>query len=277
MTEHGGRLEGRIAFITGAARGVGKLIALAMAREGADVAMLDRCATPASTPYPGSGEEDLRAAADEVRELGARALALRGDVTSFTDMEEAVRRTEAELGPIDILVPNAGIFTWGRIWELTEQQWDETIDINLKGAWLTVKAALPPMIERRRGRVIAIASTAGLRGAPNIGHYVASKHGLIGLVRSLAMEVGPYNITVNALCPSRMPTTMVTFPAYYEQFAGQGAGAEEMARASGAELALPVEYLPVTAVAEAAVWLASESAAFITGVALPVDAGEMLG
>jgi NAD(P)-dependent dehydrogenase (short-subunit alcohol dehydrogenase family) len=140
-----------------------------------------------------------------------------------------------------------------------------------------MKAAVPHMIAQRRGRIIAIASTAGLRGGADIAHYVASKHGVVGLVRSLALEVGAYGITVNALCPSRMKTNMVTFDAYYQRWAGGAeADVEAMAQATRAEHVLPVEFLPVSAVAEAAVWLASDSAACITGVALPVDAGQTL-
>jgi NAD(P)-dependent dehydrogenase (short-subunit alcohol dehydrogenase family) len=276
MSERVGRLQGRTVLITGAARGVGREIALAMAREGASIALLDRCAPLFSTPYVASSRDDLEATAGEVTKQGVQALAIEADVTRYAELEAAVRQTEEELGPIEVLVPNAGIFTWARLWEITEEQWDETMNINLKGAWLTMKAALPAMIERRRGRVIAVASTAGLRGGADISHYVASKHGLVGLIRSLAMEVGQYGITADALCPSRMRTTMVTFPEYYERLAGPGATEEDLARVSRAELVMPIDFMPVTAVAEAAVWLASDAAAYITGTAIPVDAGEML-
>lgn len=276
METQGRQLDGQVAFITGAARGVGREIALAMAREGADVVLVDRCAPLQSTSYEAAEASELEEVARSVEASGVRGLPIQADVTRFSELQEAVRRTEAEFGRLDILVPNAGIFTWARVWEITEQQWDETMDINLKGAWLTMKAALPGMIERRRGRVIAVASTAGLRGGRDIGHYVASKHGLVGLVRSLAMEVGEYNITANAVCPSRMQTRMVTFQEYYERFAGPGATEEDLARASRAELVMPVDFLPVTAVAEAVVWLASDRAAYVTGAAIPVDAGEML-
>lgn len=269
-------LTGRVALITGAARGVGREISLALARAGADIVLVDRCASPTSTLYGAATPDDLSATRQMVEDIGCRALALQADVTRLADLTAAVDRTLAALGRLDILVPNAGIFTWGRLWELSEEQWDETIDINLKGAWLTMKAAVPHMIARRHGRIIAIASTAGLRGGVDIAHYAASKHGVVGLVRSLAMEVGPFGITVNALCPSRMETTMVTYERYYERFAGVGASREEMDRFSRQDHVLPIDYLPVRAVAEGVVWLASDSAAFVTGVVLPVDAGEML-
>ena len=219
-------LSGRVAFITGAARGVGREIALALARAGADIALVDRCAGLNSTPYPAATPDDLAETARMVGAAGRRALTVQADVTRLADLGAAVDETLAALGRLDILVPNAGIFTWGRLWELTEEQWDETIAINLKGVWLTLKAAVPHMIAQRHGRIIAIASTAGLRGSPDISHYVASKHGVVGLVRSLAMEVGDYGITVNALCPSRMETAMVAYERYYERFAGSVAGKE---------------------------------------------------
>jgi (+)-trans-carveol dehydrogenase len=191
-------------------------------------------------------------------------------------MTAAVEAARAELGRLDIVVANAGIFTWGRLWELTEQQWDETVDINLKGAWITLKTAVPHLIAQRSGTVVCMSSTAGLRGSPNIAHYVASKHGVVGLARSLAMEVGEYGITVNAVCPSRMKTPMVTFPEYYEAFAGPGATEDDLDRVSRSEQVLPASTVPVSAVREAVVWLASNAAKHITGVALPVDAGALL-
>jgi len=269
-------LAGRVALVTGGARGVGREVAFGLAGAGADVALLDRCGPLDTTPYPMSSDAELDEVRAEVERLGRRCLALQADVTDLTGMQAAVATVVRELGHIDVVVANAGIFTWGRLWELTERQWDETIDVNLKGTWITLKAVLPQMIERGSGRVICVSSTAGLRGSPNIAHYVASKHGVVGLVRSLAMEVGRYGITVNAVCPSRMKTPMVTFPGYYEAFAGPGATEADLDRVSRSEQVLPVDAVPVTAVREAVVWLASDAAGCVTGVALPVDAGEML-
>lgn len=269
-------LAGRVALVTGAARGVGREVALGLAAAGANVALLDSCRPLDTTPYPMSSDDELDDVHAEVERLGRRCLALQADVTDLTGMQAAVATVVRELGHIDVVVANAGIFTWGRLWELTERQWDETIDVNLKGTWITLKAVLPQMIERGSGRVICVNSTAGLRGSPNIAHYVASKHGVVGLVRSLAMEVGRYGITVNAVCPSRMKTQMVTFPEYYEAFGGPGATEADLDRVSRSQQVLPGDTVPVTAVKEAVVWLASDAAGFVTGVALPVDAGGML-
>jgi (+)-trans-carveol dehydrogenase len=162
------------------------------------------------------------------------------------------------------------------LWELSESQWDEMVGVNLKGTWVTLKSVVPLMLEQRFGRIICVSSTAGLRGWPNISHYAASKHGVIGLVRSLAMEVGAFGITVNAVCPTFMKTGMVAYPEYYSEFAGEGATEEDLIRQKRAGHVLPVDFLPTTAVRDAVVWLSSEGAQHITGVALPVDAGEML-
>jgi SDR family mycofactocin-dependent oxidoreductase len=269
-------LRGRVALVTGAARGVGREVALGLAEAGADLALLDRCKPLETTPYPLASADDLAAVRAEVEDLGRRCLAREADVTDLAGMATAVDEVVRELGRLDVVVANAGIFTWGKLWELTERQWDETIDVNLKGTWATLKATVPHLIARGSGAVICVSSTAGLRGCADMAHYAASKHGVIGLVRSLALEVGEHGITVNAVCPSRMKTPMVTFPAYYEEFAGPGATAEDLDRVSRGEQVLPVATVPVSAVREAVVWLASDAAKHVTGVALPVDAGELL-
>jgi SDR family mycofactocin-dependent oxidoreductase len=277
MNDEGPHLDGRVAFVTGAGRGLGREIAVKLARSGASVALLDRCGDLATTPYASASRADLEEAVGSARGNGGRAIGIEADVTRLGSLQQAVARTIDAFGSLDIVVANAGIFTWGRLWELTEEQWDETIDINLKGAWRTIKATVPSMIERRSGRIIAIASTAGLRPGHDIGHYVASKFGLIGLIQSLALEVGEFGITANAVCPSRMRTGMVTFGAYYDRWAGaEGATEQAMADVTRREHVLPVDFLPLPAVADAVAWLASDAAACVTGVALPVDAGALL-
>lgn len=270
------RFTGKIALITGGARGIGRQCALALAREGADLVLLDRCANPATTLYEGSSLDDLTRTQEEIQGLGRHALTIQADVTREAELRVAVSEALGRLGRIDILVCSAGIFTWGRLWELTEEQWDETIDVNLKGVWLTMKALVPRMIERRYGRIVVVSSTAGVRGWPGMAHYVASKHGVIGLVRSLALEVGEYGVTVNAVCPTRVPTEMVTYPAYYEHECGPGATLDDLAKATRADQVLPVDFVPATAIADAVAWLASDEAAYVTGTALAIDAGELL-
>ncbi len=265
-----------MALVTGAARGVGREVALGLAEAGADLALFDRCKPLDTTPYALASADDLDAARAEVESLGRRCVTRVADVTDLAGMTAAVEAVVRELGRLDIVVANAGITTYGKLWELTEQQWDETIDVNLKGTWITLRTTVPHLIEQGSGTIVLVNSTAGLRGCPNLSHYVASKHGGIGLMTSLAMELGGYGITVNAVCPSRMKTPMVTYPECYEVWAGPGASEEDHDRVTRAEHLLPVDVLPVAAVREAVVWLASDAAKHITGVALPVDAGEML-
>lgn len=272
----GQRFTGKIAFITGGARGIGRECALVLARQGADLVLLDRCAKVATTLYEGSSPDDLARTQEEVQALGRHALTIQADVTREAELRVAVSEALGRLGRIDVLLCSAGIFTWGKLWELTEEQWDQTIDINLKGVWLTLKAVVPHMIERRYGRIVVVSSTAGVRGWPGMSHYVASKHGVVGLVRSLALEVGEYGITANAVCPTRVPTEMVTFPAYYEHECGPGATLDDLARATRADQVLPVDFVSASAIADGVAWLASDEAAYVTGTALAVDAGELL-
>ena len=220
--------------------------------------------------------DDLTGTQEEIQALGRHALTIQADVTKEAELRVAVGEALGRLGRIDILVCSAGIFTWGRLWELTEEQWDETIDVNLKGVWLTLRTVVPHMIERRYGRIVLLGSTAGLRGWAEVSHYAASKHGVIGLARSLALEVGEYGVTVNVVCPTRVPTGMVTFPDYYEHECGPGATLDDLARATRAELVLPTDFVPATAIAGAVSWLASDEAAYVTGAAVAVDAGELL-
>jgi NAD(P)-dependent dehydrogenase (short-subunit alcohol dehydrogenase family) len=244
---------------------------------GAAVALVDRCSDLATTPYPSATRSVLDAGVERIRGSGRQSIGIEADVTDLQSLEQAVEQTVAAFGHLDIVIANAGIFTWGRLWELTEEQWDETIDVNLKGTWLTLKATLPPMIGQRSGRIVAVASTAGLRPGGDISHYVASKYGVVGLVKSLAIEVGELGITANAVCPSRMRTDMVTFDAYYERFAGTRGGTEDaMAEVTRREHVLPIDFLPVSAVVDAVAWLVGDAAKHVTGTAIPVDAGEML-
>ena len=265
-----------VAVVTGGARGVGKDVALGLAEAGADIVLIDRCRPLETIPYALSSKDDLAAAQNAVQGVGRRCLALQADVVDAGQMAAAVETVVRQFGRVDVLVANAGILGWGKLWELTESQWDEIVGVNLKGTWVTLKSIVPLMLEQRFGRIICVSSTAGLRGWPDISHYVASKHGVVGLVRSLALEVGAFGITVNAVCPTFMKTAMVTYPEYYSTFAGEGATEEDLIRRMRAEHVLPVDSLPTSAVREAVVWLSSDSAHYITGVALPIDAGEML-
>jgi NAD(P)-dependent dehydrogenase (short-subunit alcohol dehydrogenase family) len=218
-----------------------------------------------------SGREDLDEAVQEVRGLGVQALGIVADVTIEDDMRRAAREAVELFGRLDAVVANAGIWSVGKVWDLSENQWDETMDVNLKGAWLTAKHTLPVMLAQRSGTIIFISSIDGLRAEADYAHYVASKHGVIGLMKATALEAGPCNVTANAVCPTNLNTKMVTGSASAEFFAGAGG---DVHASVGDQNLLPGRgAIAPEDVAQVVVWLASSAARHITGHALPVDAG----
>ena len=271
------RFQERVVFITGAARGIGRAHALAFAREGARLVLCDACRQYSTVPYPLAQPEELASVAREIEQMGCPVIASQTDVTQLAAMQELAERAQRELGPIDIVVANAGLYSFAPSWEMSEEQWDETVDVDLKGVWVTCKVCIPQMLPRRSGKIICIASTAGIKGMGNLAHYVAAKHGVIGLVKTLAIELAPYNINVNAVCPTSVDTTMCRNQALYDAFAG-GPGPqatyEHMLELMNQMNLFPDrDLLAPEAVSAAVLWLASEEAGHITGCALPVDAG----
>jgi SDR family mycofactocin-dependent oxidoreductase len=262
--------SGGVALVTGAGRGQGRSDALALARAGLDVVAVDVAADLPEVPYGLATAADLEETARAVRSAGRRCLALRGDAACLADMEAAVAGA-AELGALDVVCANAGVISFGRSWELTEAQWDRVVATNLKGVWATCRAAIPGLIERGRGGSIVITgSAASLRGYAGISHYAAAKHGAIGLMRSLAIELAPHRVRVNCVLPGGVRTPMGTAPAMQEWLARE----PEAARALTA--LLPVDLVEPEDVSAAVAWLASDEARFVTGIALPVDAGAQL-
>jgi len=271
------RFQERVVFITGAARGIGRAHALAFAREGARLVLCDACRQYSTVPYPLAQPEELASVAREIEQMERPVIASQTDVTQLAAMQELAERAQHELGPIDIVVANAGLYSFAPSWEMSEEQWDETVDVDLKGVWITCKVCIPQMLPRRSGKIICIASTAGIKGMGNLAHYVAAKHGVIGLVKTLAIELAPYNINVNAVCPTSVDTTMCRNQALYDAFAG-GPGPqatyEHMLELMNQMNLFPDrDLLAPEAVSAAVLWLASEEAGHITGCALPVDAG----
>src|SRR6266571_5455210 len=214
------RFQDRVVFITGAARGMGRAHALAFAREGARLVLCDACRQYGSVPYPLARPEELVSVAEEIERIGRPVIAAQVDVTDLAGMQELAGRAEREFGPIDVVVANAGLYSFASSWEMSEEQWDETVDVCLKGVWITCKVCIPQMIARRSGKIICISSTAGVKGMANLAHYVAAKHGVLGLVKTLAIELAPYNINVNAVCPTSVDTAMCRNQALYDVFAG---------------------------------------------------------
>ncbi len=273
----GARFRDQVVFITGAARGMGRAHALAFAREGARLVVSDACHQYASVPYPLAQPEDLTSLIHELEGIGQPFIAQQADVTDLAAMQQLADLAQAELGPIDIVVANAGLYSFAPSWELTEQQWDETVAVCLKGVWATCKVCIPQMLPRRQGKIICISSTAGQKGMANLAHYVAAKHGVLGLVKTLAIELAPYNINVNAICPTSVDTTMCRNQALYDVFAGgpgpQATQEHMLALMNQLNLFPDRDLLPPEAISAAVLWLASDEARHMTGAALPVDAG----
>jgi SDR family mycofactocin-dependent oxidoreductase len=271
------RFHNQVVLITGAARGQGRAHALAFAREGAHLVLCDTTHQYTSVPYPLSAPEELVQVAREIEAVGRRVIAMHADVTDLDAMQTLADMALAQLGPVDIAVANAGLYSFGSTWELSEQQWDETVAVVLKGVWITCKVVIPHMLPRRRGKIICIGSTGSFKGLPGLGHYVAAKHGVLGLVKTLAMELAPYDVNVNAVCPTTVDTNMINNQAFYEYFSGgPGLPANRehvISRMNELNLFADRGMLAPEDMSAAVLWLASEEARHITGYALPVDAG----
>jgi SDR family mycofactocin-dependent oxidoreductase len=260
-------LAGKIAFVTGAAHGQGRAIALALARAGAAVAAFDVAKPLAYPGYAMGSADELASLAAECAAADARSLTFAGDVRDDSAISAAVERTVAQLGPISILVNNAGICGYGLAHELTEEAWDAMLDINLKGSWLVARRVIPVMMKQREGVIINNSSIAGLRGMCRLSHYAASKWGLTGLTKSWAIELAPYNIRVNSIHPTGVNTPMNDGLAALE-----GATPREIAERSAGNL-LPVPWIEPEDVAGAVLYLVSERARYVTGAQLVLDAG----
>lgn len=274
-----GRVDGKIAFITGGARGQGRAHAIRLAEEGADIFIIDAVGSNVETsPAPLANPEDLEETVRAVEALGRRVIGQAADVRDQDAVNAAVQRAITELGDIDIAIVNHGIAGYGRSWELTEQQWQDMLDVNLTGVWHTTKALIPPMIAAGKGgSIILTSSVAGVVGMRHMSHYSSSKHGVIGLMRSLSKELGAESIRVNAILPGSVPTPMVTSEGVQALFNPDDPATEPLRNAFNSHNAMAVEWLDPRDIANAALWLGSDEARYVTGVPLPVDAGLVIG
>ena len=269
------KLEGKVAFITGAARGQGRSHAIRLAQEGADIVALDICQDVETVPFAGATEADLQETVKEVEALDRRIVAQQADVRDLAAVQRVVDEGLSQFGHIDIVCANAGILSITPTLEVTEEQWDTVVDINLTGVWKTVKAAAPSMVERGEGgSIILTSSAAGLIAYPNLGHYTAAKHGVTGLMRVLAVELAPHRIRVNSVHPTTVDTPMIDNPAIRELFTGQGdISREEASEAFKPLNALPVPWVEAVDISNAVLYLASDEARYVTGTTMVVDAG----
>lgn len=271
------RFEGKVALISGAARGQGREHALRLAAEGADLALIDLAGPLEPGPnYPLPTEAELEATIEEAEQLGARVVWRRGDVRDRVVLAELVEAAASELGGVHLVIANAGITTLGAATEMSGETWDEMIGINLTGAWNTVQATLPGMIEAERGGSIVItSSTAGLVGIPGLAHYSAAKHGVVGLMKSLANELAVHGIRVNTVNPTNVGTTMILNEGTYGHFRPdlENPTKEDTEPAFMSYHLLRVPWIDVTDVSNAVLWLLSDEARYVTGAALPIDCG----
>jgi SDR family mycofactocin-dependent oxidoreductase len=282
MTTKTGSLEGRVAFITGAARGQGRAHAVRLANEGADIIAIDVCAPVSDTiTYPPATPEDLDETVRAVEAAGRKILARQVDTRDGAALRQVVADGVEQFARLDILVANAGVLSWGRLWELSEEQWDTVINVNLSGSWRTIRAAVPAMIEAGNGgSIIIVSSSAGLKATPGNGHYAASKHGLVALTNTLALELGEFGIRVNSIHPYSIDTPMVEREAMMAVFAKHPGYLHSFAPMpyrpvnQGGKRSLN-EFMAPEEVSEVVAWLAGDSSAALSGSQIAVDRGVM--
>jgi SDR family mycofactocin-dependent oxidoreductase len=267
-TARPGRVAGRVALITGVARGQGRSHAVELARQGADIIGVDLCGDLDSIPYPLARPSDLDETVKLVEATGARMVAAQVDVRDAAALTEAVEGGVDRLGRLDIAVANAGVCTIQRWDEVTPEVWDTVIGINLTGTWNTCTAAIPHLIAAGGGSMILISSVAGLKGQPFLAPYVASKHGMVGIMRMLANELASQHIRVNSIHPTGVDTPMLV---------GLG-GLTERIEASPDTGSIFLNSLPITVVtpgdvSEAVLYLSSDASRYVTGSTMTVDAG----
>lgn len=273
-----GKLDGQVAFITGAGRGQGRSHALRLAREGADIIALDICHDIDSVPYPMSSEKDLAETVRLVEELDRRIYARPGDVRDFASVSAVVEEGVAQFGRLDIAVANAGIWAAAPFNELPDQTYRDAIDVMLNGPYYTCRAAIPHIQQGGRGgSIVIISSSAGLVGFPGQVQYNMAKHGLVGLMRTLANEFAPEMIRVNSIHPCTVNTNMIDHDLIHKVFSPdkENPTIEDSRPAFTAMNMLPVPWLDPVDVSNAIAWLVSDEARYVTGVTLPIDAGSV--
>jgi SDR family mycofactocin-dependent oxidoreductase len=275
-----GRVEGKVAFVSGAARGQGRGHAVRLAQEGADIIAIDICKPVDNVVYPAATPADLAETADLVKGYDRRIVTAEVDVRDYDALKAAVDSGVAQLGRLDIIVANAGIGNGGnKLHKIRENIWQDMIDINLSGVWKTVKAGVPHILAGERGGSIVLTGSVGAHKAlAHTGHYIAAKHGVVGLMRAFAVELGQHRIRVNSVHPSQVNTPMtmndVTFKLFRPDL--ENPGPDDFAPFSQMTHTLPVPWVEAVDISNAVVFLASDESRYVTGVSLPVDAGALL-
>ena len=266
-------LQGKVAFVTGAARGQGRSHAIRLAAAGADIIAADICA-PASDciTYPAATPDEFAEMVAGVEAHGRKVLARPVDVRDDEALRKLVDDGVEQFGRLDVVVANAGVLSWGRLWELTDEQWNTVIDVNLTGVWRTIRASVPAMIEAGNGgSIVIVSSSAGLKATPGNGHYAASKHGLVGLTNTLALEVGAHGIRVNSIHPYSVDTPMIEPQVMAEIFTAR----PDYINAFPPMPLHPQTFMTPDQVSDVVVWLAGAGSGILTGVQIQVDKGAL--
>lgn len=269
-------LAGKVAFITGAARGQGRSHALALAEAGADIAVCDIGHDISTVKYPLGTEDELAETVAMVEKLDRRAVAFTVDVRDRESLARAVDTTLGDLGRIDILSANAGIYSRGALTELSGEVWQDMIDINLTGVFNAMRAVIPSMVSQGSGRIVATSSGAGKTGAPNMAHYAAAKWGVIGLVKSAALELARTGVTVNAICPTNVNTMMMTNDDMYRLFVPgvENPTREQAVEAFTTTIPMGVPWVEPEDITAALLYLVSDGARFVSGETISVSGGQ---
>jgi (+)-trans-carveol dehydrogenase len=278
-----GRFEGKTVFISGGARGQGRSHARRFALEGANIVTFDVCEPVPKSQAPTATPEDLAETVEIIEGLDRRIVAEQADVRDFAAVERVIAAGLEAFGQIDVVVANAGIGgDAGVFWEISEESFDNVVDVDLKGVWNTVRAAVPSMIESGPGGAIVITSSAaGLKGYPHIADYVAAKHGVVGLMRVMAQELAEHGIRANSVHPTNVNTPIFVNDTVKKLFIPdledpESLSVEDFEAAVRPMNLLPVGWVEPEDITAAVTWLASPEARYVTGVTLPVDAGHLV-
>lgn len=274
MSDH----SGKVALISGGARGQGREIARRLSEKGADIAIFDLCESPATSQYRGATVEELCETQRIVEANDRRCLAEVIDVRDAESVAAFTDRVVEELGSLDIVCANAGLVTWIPFLEITQEQWNDVLSINLTGVFNTLQPALRHMVAQRSGAAVLTASVNGLEPGESIAHYTASKHGVVGLAKNLALEFGPHNIRVNAIAPSAVNTVMGNNPTNLKWIFGtDDATEDDYLRATRQwHIIRNQPALTPDVVAKTVDWLVGDDASAITGALIPIDAGHLV-
>jgi (+)-trans-carveol dehydrogenase len=270
-----GKLTGKVAFVTGAGRGQGRAQAVKLAEEGADIIALDICADIATVPYGLATPGDLKETTRLVEATGRRILARQADVRDRAQVAAVVDEGVAEYGHVDVACANAGIWSYSPFTEMSDETYHDMIDVLMHGPYHVCRAVVPHMLRQGGGSIVITSSTAGLRGYPNLAHYTMGKHAVVGLMRSLANELGPHRVRVNTVHPSSVRSGMIMNQAVWDLFAPnvKNPAAEDCGAAFQDMNCLPTPWMEPEDIANAVAWLASDDARWVTGTTLVVDAG----